>query len=873
MTDEISSLILGTPQPKSAKSNIRYAADLNNPSGYGYDGKTWKAYETPEEGVNETMNAIQQKITTKGFNTPERLAGNWVTGDATQNPQNGKYAENIRKELFSVGLKLNPDGSIPNSPDAIQAVTRAIIKNETAKQHQDKFLNVLDAPKDEVSALIMGTPLPKKPVVNTTQQVSQPVNQPTTQPTTDQTGAFIGYPTLTRQAQNAVPSQARPALEQTGKDLTNPAFVAKDLAALFDNTVGSVLPFFTKKITQAGTRFLGAEQAAEISDKLVSYVDKPLGKAFGITNDPVYQNQALGKIMEFIGENKEKGDEWIAKNLDMNKNDVQFFTDMALIKAGQEPTKIIKKPLEAVGNVATSLQEAIGEMKKPKDTTGTVTLEGVNYQPQMVGVGAAKSEINPYRGFTGEDIQSKGEFSQVKLSRIAKDVPITEQTKIAQIVNEIGNGQLGLREGVKTRNENTLRNEFAEAKNPNPTLKGQLLKDQIANEQNALYNYAENRIQNTGANKNLISDYERGQVIYDAMASEEGLLGYFKKQKQETFQEAKNMVGDKPITTTHVNDLLSDPQFKAGLGLKKNEGVAASAEELIRLAKEVGFKDEFGVTHPAGSISAYDAVKKSLNSGWSPENASIIGRINRAIDQDIASAGGQELYKKGDRLHEAEKTLFESKGMKELFGQLDPNGIQKGVPFEKMITKLNQMPVDQWKHVFDTLSLLENGLVKTKKFEVQVPKEIQDYARVAKAEMLGGLAREIYQSGAKNAGEWNKNAVSTVLNARAEKIKHGFSPEEQKAFHTLNYGGHFLQPKHEYEGAGLQGRRVGAIASRLPASLEALGAMTGNPLVSMGGRKAGEFGERKLTTRAEEKEAAKLQEQLKKNIKLSDIGK
>jgi len=394
MTDEISSLILGTPQPKSAKSNIRYAADLNNPSGYGYDGKTWKSYETPEEGVNETMNAIQQKITTKGFNTPEKLAGNWVTGDATQNPQNGKYAENIRKELFSIGLKLNPDGSIPNSPDAIQAVTRAIIKNETAKQHQDKFLNVLDAPKDEVSALIMGTPLPKKPTVDATQQVNQPTTQPATQPTTDQTSAFIGYPTLTRQAQNAAPSQARPALEQTGKDLTNPAFVAKDLAALFDNTVGSVLPFFTKKITQAGTRFLGAEQAAEISDKLVSYVDKPLGRAFGITNDPVYQNQALGKIMEFIGENKDKGDEWIAKNLDMNKNDVQFFTDMALIKAGQEPTKFIKKPLEAVGNVATSLQEAIGEMKKRKDTTGTVTLEGVNYQPETSKVNVFKTEEN-----------------------------------------------------------------------------------------------------------------------------------------------------------------------------------------------------------------------------------------------------------------------------------------------------------------------------------------------------------------------------------------------------------------------------------------------------------------------------------------------
>ena len=154
---------------------------------------------------------------------------------------------------------------------------------------------------------------------------------------------------------------------------------------------------------------------------------------------------------------------------------------MALIKAGQEPTKIIKKPLEAVENVATSLQEAIGEMKKPKDTKATVTLEGVNYQPDMVGVGAAKTEINPYRGFTGEDIESKGQYPQVKLSKIAKNVPITEQSKIAQVVNEIGNGQLGLREGVKTRNENTLRNEFAEANMSNPTLRGQMLKEQIDN--------------------------------------------------------------------------------------------------------------------------------------------------------------------------------------------------------------------------------------------------------------------------------------------------------------------------------------------------------------------------------------------------------
>jgi len=864
-TDEISSLILG--EQKTPK--VRYAADLNNPSGYGYNGKTWKAYDTPEEGVNETLSAIEKRINTKGINTPERLSGHWVTGDATQNPQKGRYAENIRKELFSSGIKLNPDGTIPNSLEAIQAVTKAIIKNETAKQHQDKFLNVLDKSNDDVSNLILGTS-----VSNQSKQ-AQPIEKP------QDTRAFVGYPHLNRQAQNAVPSQAKPQLEQVGQDLTNPSFIAKNLAAQFDNTVGSVLPFFTKKISQAGTRFLGADKAAEISDKLTSYVDKPVGKAFGITEDPVYQNEALGKIMSFIGENKAKGDEWIAENTGLNKNDVSFFSDLALIKAGEKPSALVKKPLQATETVASSLQEALSEIKKPKEKTATVTLEGVNYQPEMVGVGAAKTEINPYGRFTGEDIESKGQYPQVKLSRIAKDVPKSEQSQIARIVDEIGGGELGLREGVKTRNENTLRNEFAEAKMPNPTLRGQMLKEQIANEQNALYKYGEQRITNTGANKNLLSDYERGQVMHDAMASNEGLLGHIKQEEQKLFQEAKDKVGDKTIQTSHVNDLLSDPQFKAGLGLKNNERVGTSAEELIRLAKDVGFKDEFETVYPAGSISAYDAVKKYLNANWSPDNATIISRINRAIDQDIAAAGGEGLYKKADNLHEAKETLFKSQGMKELFGELDPNGIQKGVPFEQMITRLNQMPVDQWKHVFDTFTLLENGLVKTKKFEFKVPREIQEYARVAKAEMLGGLAREIYQAGAKNAGEWNKNAVNTVLNAKAEKIKHGFPPSEQKAFHTLNLGGHFMQPKHEYEGAGLQQRRVGLIEKSIPALSEATGAAIGTAVApgvgtaigSFLGRKQGEATQAKLSAKAELKESKKLEKQLKKNIKLSDIGK
>ena len=235
---------------------------------------------------------------------------------------------------------------------------------------KDPVHYVLKPSSDDTGDLILGKQTVDKTLKLPT-EVNKPVNQQPVlkQPVSPQT-AFTGNPNLARQAiaarQSGTPGtnamQNIPNVAQAvGENLTNPAFVAKDLAAAFDNTIGSVLPFFTKKLSQAGTRFLGADKAGEISDKLVSYVDKPLGRAFGITEDPVYQNQALSRIMNFIGENKEKGDEWIAKNTGMNKNDVQFFTDMALIKAGQEPTKVIKKPIEAVETIASSLQEALTE--------------------------------------------------------------------------------------------------------------------------------------------------------------------------------------------------------------------------------------------------------------------------------------------------------------------------------------------------------------------------------------------------------------------------------------------------------------------------------------------------------------------------------
>ena len=557
----------------------------------------------------------------------------------------------------------------------------------------------------------------------------------------------------------------------------------------------------------------------------------------------------------------------------------QVVTGVKALKAELPTVRIEKNP-----------QQLAADMTKPA-TAGSV--------------GSAKIEFNPYAGqITGEET-AKGEFPKIKLSKISQDVPAQEQATRSQIAQEIlregGIETDQIRPGVVTGNENTLRNEHTKAKMANPTPEGELYKEQIANEQVALSNYAKQRVENTGASPTLVTPYERGGRMNDFFAGQaaEGeaptsLSGFFKQEKKAFYDEANNRTGGNSIQSSNVENLLNNKQFKAGLGLKNNEGVAKSAEELINLAKTVGFEDEFGNVHAANTVGAWTAVQKSLNEGWTPQNAAIIRKINQAIERDIAAAGGLDLLKKADQLHQAEKVLFGSKGIKQVFGDIDPNGVQTATAFEAIPQKLNSMPIDQWKHIYDTAEKVAKGTINgpidkatgMPKWSIQVPDELRVSAQSVVNEMKGGIAREIYQAGAGKSGEWLQNAATDIMNARSDKIKYAFSPEEQKAFHTLNIGGHLMPGVHSYEGGGQQLRRVGLIEGNLGKAGTGAGAAAGTALLGPGvgtavggylGGKAGVAGSEALAARALQKQAqqskAEMQKAAKLGNKLSDIGK
>jgi len=641
------------------------------------------------------------------------------------------------------------------------------------------------------------------------------------------------------------------------------------VASLADTATG-VIPGTVATVAYPIARAFGQspEKATQIAQGLAEPLNQPFGKALGVTETPEYKGEFSRKAMETVAQYVGESADAIAQKTGIPKEDVESMLNSITTAVGAK--------LPSVKGAGAKLKEQF-EKSFPKFEEPTpVATAGA--QPVMAGVGAAKTEINPYAGkITGEET-ARGQYPTVKLSKVKEDAPTVEQATRADIANEVLGNTGQVRSGVLTGNENTLRQEYTEARSANPTPKSELLKKQIADEQNALSRYAEKRIENSGASNNLPSDYERGQLMNDAIAGNEGLTGYLKAEKQKLYDDARAKVGDKPIQSESVSNLLQNKQFRAGLGLKGNEGVAKSAEQLIELAKTVGFEDKAGNILPPNSIAAWKAVREALNGEWTKDNASTIGKINRAIDKDIALAGGQDLYKKADNLFKAEKKIFESKGIKTLFGEVDPNGVQTATNFEAIPKKLNQMPVDQWKHIYDTYDEISKGRVRGADFDLEITPELIDYANAAKAEMRGALAREIYQAGAGKAGVWNQNSVNNILNARAKKIEHAFSPEEQRAFHTLNYAGHIMPGVHAYEGAALQGQRVNKFAEKLPAAGRVAGAMTRIPFAESAGAYIGEKAAKFTIGKSEQKQASKLQEEMMKNAqkgktKLKDIGK
>jgi len=883
-----------TPSAPSAPSvitdqildRLKMVESSGDPYALNKESKAMGAYQFMPEQV-QTMH--KQGIEFNPFNEKESRAAA------------KSYLEKLVKEKGSVEKALAAYGGF-------------ITKDPTAYVNK-----VLQAPKtqatsqatsaDPLEAFLSGQkPQPTaKPTAQPTTEltVAAPVQQPSANQTPVEQPKGNAVSGVVNRLFNQVPSvgQVFSQIQEGKRNLGERVAGAVDV-------LYSPVPAIYGAGVQALARTANTPQEAErIGQQAAATIDKPLGKAFGITGKETYQ-QPLGGITEPIAKEVNRmfnvlgmTPEQISEKTGIPPQDIRNMVvigSVALPQALKETAPAVKQVTQAV---TKPIREAAGELQvqRPGATAAEAQAQFEAKQAKPGSVGAAAAENNPYAGkFTGEEVGGSETFPQIKLAKITKDVPVPEQQLRSQLFQEVLPG-VQPRPGVVTGNDNLLRNEHALASMAEPTPLGLKMKEQIANEQIGLSKYAEDRVNATGASRSLINDEQRGERINDVFhgvdpndISSASITGYFNQAKKQIYDSAYQKVGDNKIKSSNADSFFSNPQVRATFETDGTLNVLEGAKKKIELAKTVGFELPDGKIAPPGSVAAFDAVRKSMNSLWSPDKANAIRKINQAIDKDIAAVADPSLYKLGDNIHKLEKTILGSKGINKLFGEVDANGvITSSTPLEKIPTKLNNLPKDQWRHIRDTLNELASGRVRNAPEGMPpISPELMQSAKAAVAEIDGALASEVYKAGAGNVGEWSSKKANNVLNSVVgQKIVETFPPEEVQNFHKLNVVGQYTPPL-KYEGAALQQRRVGLLEKGLPGVGASTGAAIagylgeGSPAAIAGGAYIGREVGAKLqagkASRAETNAVKKMQKEQKKAAelgkqsgqnKLSDLGK
>lgn len=128
-------------------------------------------------------------------------------------------------------------------------------------------------------------------------------------------------------------------------------------AALAD-TLYSPVPAIAGMVTYAGARtFQGPEAAAATQAKVTGALEKPFGKAAGVTETPEYKGEVTQRVMEFIGENVSKGADWISQKTGMPKPDVEYYMNLGMTAA-----PFSKTVRSEVGMAAQAAKQAGGKV-------------------------------------------------------------------------------------------------------------------------------------------------------------------------------------------------------------------------------------------------------------------------------------------------------------------------------------------------------------------------------------------------------------------------------------------------------------------------------------------------------------------------------
>ena len=172
------------------------------------------------------------------------------------------------------------------------------------------------------------------------------------------------------QAQEEAPMGGLPAgfqLEQAPEkqQQVSPSMLSRlgrGAASALDVTLGGILPAAVQMGAYPLARLgRSPEEAQAATARLVSKVDQPFGKAFGVEKTPEYQGEAGRQLLDFVGANFQKGAKWIADKTGLPASDVENMMGTLSVAAPavagpvSQATKKVVKPFAEQAVVGAKL--------------------------------------------------------------------------------------------------------------------------------------------------------------------------------------------------------------------------------------------------------------------------------------------------------------------------------------------------------------------------------------------------------------------------------------------------------------------------------------------------------------------------------------
>jgi len=607
-------------------------------------------------------------------------------------------------------------------------------------------------------------------------------------------------------------------------------------ASLADMTIGGVLPLAGQLFYNSG-RFAQAspEEAERMGNMVTTALEKPFGKLFGVTDNPAYKNEASQQLMNFIGENINKGADWIYQNqskigLNIPKQDIQ-----SMIGSGMFATPLLKKPIAAVVNpIVKEAKLAAGTVQqfvpKPIQQAVGATVEAIapgttNYKPYKVG-GLTPEQLQAQFEARGGNLKQNAEqlnqnYEQQRANaNIANDAESVQQPIYDTNGQVIGQADLGTAKPTRVDSEFKpveyaesglpLDEQFARAKamqrvlgedhaadlaalegkgkeratnyqtSKSDTPLGNYLSEKFKDEQRRLQAFADQQAQRTGGIVGLdeSAKFKRGEAILDPLKK---LEDYFNKETKKIYEKRDSQASAIPVESNNILKVLNDES----LTLANSETIGLSKIAAARM-KQLNMIDKDGNLLPTNAKTA-ENFRQFLNENYDRKNANLHRALKIAVDEDVLANldTNSPIYKDARSLVELRKnTLDNPKGISAILEDSGPNNINRKVDKEKISQNIANMSVEQFTHVIDTLK--------------NMPPELQFAGNQALANIKSQFASNI-------AALANQpKQLTKFMNDNREVMPRLFSADEMGSLRDLHNVSHILKTDTGYPGAAVQ---------------------------------------------------------------------